>query len=389
MKKAVNLEEIHKDVERSAQEQSFKMPFIGVHKTELDTPALLIDLDKMEANIRTMADYFTTVNAELRPHVKTHKTPIIAHKQIAAGAIGVTCAKLGEAEAVIHAGIRDVLIANQIVGAQKIARLINLAKHSEIMVAVDNAQNVQAISEAAAAKDANARMLVEVNVGMNRCGVEPGEPALELAELIRKSPNVDFAGLMGYEGHTVTKRDKAERNAAARDAMQILVDAKHYLEQRGVAVPIMSGGGTGTFNITGSIPEMTEVQAGSYVLMDATYGNVQGIGDHFQRALSVLATVVSRPTPDRIIVDTGLKVLAKEFGIPQPVGVTGVEMTGLSEEHGKMQVSDESVSLSPGDKLEILPTHCCTTVNLHDRYYGIRNGIVESVWEIAARGKAQ
>ena len=364
-------------------------PFIGMHKTELDTPALLIDLDKMEANIRTMAAYFTTVNAMLRPHVKTHKTPIIAHKQIAAGAIGVTCAKLGEAEAVIHAGIRDVLIANQIVGAQKIARLINLAKHSEIMVAVDNAQNVQAISEAASAKAANVRMLVEVNIGMNRCGVAPGEPALALAELIRKSPNVEFAGLMGYEGHTVAKPDKAERNAAAREAVQILVDAKHYLEKRGVAVSIMSGGGTGTFNITGSIPEMTEVQAGSYVLMDSTYGNVQGVGERFERALSVLATVVSRPAPDRMIVDTGLKVLAKEFGIPQPVGVTGVEMTGLSEEHGTMRVSDEDISLNLGDKLEILPTHCCTTVNLHDRYYGIRNGIVESVWEIAARGKAQ
>ena len=389
MKKVVNLDEDHKDVGRSAQEQSFKMPFIGMHKTELDTPALLIDLDKMEANIQTMAAYFSTVNAQLRPHVKTHKTPIISHKQIAAGAIGVTCAKLGEAEAIIHAGIRDVLIANQIVGAQKIARLINLAKHSEIMVAVDNAQNVQAISEAASAKDANVRMLVEVNVGMDRCGVESGEPALELAELIRKSPNVEFAGLMGYEGHTVAKRDKAERNTAAREAIQILVDAKHYLEKRGVQVSIMSGGGTGTFNITGSIPEMTEVQAGSYVLMDSTYGNVEDIGEHFERALSVLATVVSRPAPDRIIVDTGLKVLAKEFGIPQPIGVTGVEMTGLSEEHGKMLVSDENVSLSPGDKLEILPTHCCTTVNLHDRYYGIRNGIVESVWEIAARGKAQ
>ena len=386
MKKIVNSEE---NVGYSAQEQSFKIPFIGMHKTELDTPALLIDLDKMEANIRTMAAYFSTVNAQLRPHVKTHKTPIISHKQIAAGAIGVTCAKLGEAEAIIHAGIRDVLIANQIVGAQKIARLINLAKHSEIMVAVDNAQNVRAISEAASAKDANVRILVEVNVGMDRCGVESGEPALELAELIRKSPNVEFAGLMGYEGHTVAKPDKAERNAAAREAIQILVDAKHYLEKRGVPVSIMSGGGTGTFNITGSIPEMTEVQAGSYVLMDSTYGNVQGIGEHFERALSVLATVVSRPAPDRIIVDTGLKVLAKEFGIPQPVGVTGVEMTGLSEEHGKMLVSDENVSLSPGDKLEILPTHCCTTVNLHDRYYGIRNDIVESVWEIAARGKAQ
>ena len=364
-------------------------PFIGMHKTELDTPALLIDLAKMEANIETMANYFSTVNADLRPHVKTHKTPIIAHKQIAAGAIGVTCAKLGEAEAVIHAGIRDVLIANQIVGAQKIARLINLAKHSEIMVAVDNPQNIQAISEAAAAKGATIRMLIEVNIGMDRCGVESGKPTLELAEQIRRSPNLVFEGLMGYEGHTVAKPNRAERDTAAREAMQRLLDAKYYLEKQGIEVPIMSGGGTGTFNITGSIPEMTEVQAGSYVLMDSTYRNVEGIGEEFACALSVLATVVSRPNPDRIIVDTGLKVLAKEFGIPQPVGVTGVEMTGLSEEHGKMQVSDENVALKPGDKLQILPTHCCTTVNLHDRYYGIRNGIVESVWDITARGKSQ
>lgn len=364
-------------------------PFIGMHKTELDTPALLIDLDKMEANIETMANYFSTVNADLRPHVKTHKTPIISHKQIAAGAIGVTCAKLGEAEAVIHAGIRDVLIANQVVGPHKIARLINLAKHSEIMVAVDNPDNVQAISEAAAAKGATVRMLVEVNIGMNRCGVEPGEPACKLAEKILQSPNLKFEGLMGYEGHTVAKQNQVERDAAAREAIQHLLDTKHYLEKHNVEVAIMSGGGTGTFNITGSIPEMTEVQAGSYIFMDSTYGNVGGVGEQFDRSLSVLATVVSRPNSDRVIVDTGLKVLAKEFGIPQPLGVNGVEMTGLSEEHGTIQVSDENISLKPGDKLEILPSHCCTTVNLHDRYYGIRQGIVESVWDIAARGKAQ
>ena len=364
-------------------------PFIGMHKTELDTPALLIDLDKFEANIQTMAAYFTTVNAMLRPHMKTHKTPIIAHKQIAAGAIGVTCAKLGEAEAAIHAGIRDVLIANQIVGTQKIARLINLAKHSEIMVAVDSAQNVQAISDAASAKGANVRMLVEVNIGMDRCGVEPGKPALELANVIRQSPNVSFEGLMGYEGHTVTRSDRTERDTAAREAIQCLLDAKHYLEKHDVAVSIMSGGGTGTFNITGSIPEMTEVQAGSYVFLDSTYRNVEGVGEHFECSLSVLATVVSRPDSNRIIVDTGLKVLAKEFGIPQPIDIEGVEMSGLSEEHGKMVVSDENVTLNPGDKLEILPSHCCTTVNLHDRYYGIRNDIVESVWEIAARGRSQ
>lgn len=368
-------------------------PFIGMHKTELDTPALLIDLDKMEANIQTMADYFTTVNAMLRPHVKTHKTPIISHKQIAAGAIGVTCAKLGEAEAVIHAGVRDVLIANQVVGSHKIARLINLARHSEIMVAVDNPQNVQDISDAAAAKGVTVRMLIEVNIGMNRCGVESGKPALELANQILQSPNLKFEGLMGYEGHTVARPDLKEREAGVREAMQHLIDAKHYLEKHGVEVSIMSGGGTGTFNITGNIPEMTEVQAGSYVFMDATYRNVEGVGGQFDCSLSVLATVVSRPAPNRVIVDTGLKVLAKEFGIPQPIGITGVEMTGLSEEHGTLktvgQGSDTDVSLTPGDKLEILPTHCCTTVNLHDRYYGIRNGIVESVWDIAARGKSQ
>ena len=368
-------------------------PFIGMQKTELDTPALLIDLDKMEANIQTMADYFTTVNAMLRPHVKTHKTPIISHKQIAAGAIGVTCAKLGEAEAVIHAGVRDVLIANQVVGSQKIARLINLARHSEIMVAVDNPQNVRDISEAAAAKGVTVRMLIEVNIGMNRCGVEPGKPALELANQIRQSPNLKFEGLMGYEGHTVAKPDLKEREANVQEAMQHLIDTKHYLEKQGVDVSIMSGGGTGTFNITGSIPEMTEVQAGSYVFMDSTYRNVEGVGERFDCSLSVLATVVSRPAPDRVIVDTGLKVLAKEFGMPQPIGITGVEMTGLSEEHGTLksvgQVSDTDVPLTPGDKIEILPTHCCTTVNLHDRYYGIRNGIVESVWDIAARGKSQ
>ena len=206
-------------------------PFIGMQKTELDTPALLIDLDKMEANIQTMADYFTTVNAMLRPHVKTHKTPIISHKQIAAGAIGVTCAKLGEAEAVIHAGVRDVLIANQVVGSHKIARLINLARHSEIMVAVDNPQNVRDISEAAAAKGVTVRMLIEVNIGMNRCGVESGKPALELAKQIRQSPNLKFEGLMGYEGHTVAKPDLKEREANVREAMQHLIDAKHHLEK--------------------------------------------------------------------------------------------------------------------------------------------------------------
>ena len=363
--------------------------YIGRHKTELDTPVLLIDLDIMESNIQKMANYFSKINTELRPHVKTHKTPIISHKQIAAGAIGVTCAKLGEAEAIVHSGIRDVLIANQIVGSHKIARLINLAKHSDIMIAVDNVENVHTISEAASEKGVMIRVLIEVNIGMDRCGVEPGPETLSLAQIVGESSSLKFEGLMGYEGHTVAKPNKTERENTTKDAMQRLINTKHLLEKNGIHVSIMSGGGTGTYDITGSIPEMTEVQAGSYVFMDSTYRNVEGVGEKFDCALTVLATVVSRPEKNRIIVDTGLKVLTKEFGIPQPVGLQGVEMVGLSEEHGKIVVSNEDISLKPSDKLEILPTHCCTNVNLHDRFYGIRNEIVETAWEIAARGRSQ
>lgn len=364
-------------------------PYIGRHKTELDTPALLIDLDKMENNIQKMSEYFTTVNADLRPHLKTHKTPIIAQKQIAAGAIGITCAKLGEAETVIHAGIRDVLIANQIIGAHKIARLINLAKHAEIMVAVDNPENVEAIATAASAKGVTIRILVEVNIGMDRCGVEPGKPTLTLAQKVCNSPNLKFEGLMGYEGHTVANPDRIERDSSTRECMQQLIDTKCYLEKHDINVSIMSGGGTGTFDITGSIPEMTEVQAGSYVFMDSTYKKVDGVGEKFDSSLSVLSTVVSCPDKERLIVDSGLKVLTKEFGVPQPIGYSGLEMIGLSEEHGKIQVSGSNNDLKVGDKLEILPTHCCTTVNLHDRYYGIRDNIVETTWDISARGRSQ
>ena len=362
--------------------------FIGLPREEIDTPALLIDLDVMEANIQKMADFFKTVNADLRPHIKTHKTPIIAHKQIEAGAIGVTCAKLGEAEAMIHAGIRDVLIANQIVGPQKIARLINLAKHSEIMVAADDPHNVNQLSAAAEAKGVTLRVLIEVNTGMNRCGTEPGQPTLDLARHILQSKGLQFEGVMGYEGHTVITQDLKEREMTTKASVDLLIDSKHFLEENGVPVKIVSGGGTGTYAITGAYPDMTEIQAGSYVFLDSCYRDVEGIGDQFDCALSLLTTVVSRPNPTRVIVDAGLKVLAQEFGAPQPLGIGGLEMRGLSEEHGNM-TADASVDVKPGDKISLLPTHCCTTVNLHDHYYAVRKGIVEDVWEIAARGKSQ
>ena len=257
------------------------------------------------------------------------------------------------------------------------------------MVAVDNFDNVQNISDAAKAAGVVVRILIEVNIGMNRCGVEPGQPALELAQQICKCPNLEFEGLMGYEGHIVARTSRDDREKAVKKDMQHLLDSKELLEKNGICVKIMSGGGTGTFDITSRIPEMTEIQAGSYVFMDSTYNGVEGIGEEFDYALSLLTTVISRPQQNRIIVDAGMKVLTTEFGNPQPIGFTHLELVGLSEEHGKIEVSNGDINLKHGDKLEILPTHCCTTVNLHDRSYGIRDNIVECCWDIAARGKAQ
>ncbi len=361
---------------------------IGIDKQEIDTPALLIDLDMMEQNIQIMADFCADAGTSLRPHAKTHKSPIIAHKQIAAGAIGITCAKLGEAEVMVQAGIRDILIANQIVGKQKIRRLAHLSRHADLIVAVDDSQNLQDIGEAMVAVDSSVRVVVEVDTGMGRCGTMPGTPTLELVRQITRTEGVRFCGLMGYEGHAVALPTFTERKAVAEESIARLVETKHLLEKHGIPVPMMTGGGTGTYNITGKHPEMTEIEAGSYVFMDAMYQSVGGLHEPFGCALTLLTTVVSRPAKDRLITDAGLKVASREFGLPRAKNIPELQPIGLSEEHGRFEIVGE-ISLKPGDTIELIPTHCCTTVNLHDRYYGIRNGVVETIWPIAARGKAQ
>ncbi|MHB1417124.1 MAG: alanine racemase, partial [Chloroflexota bacterium] len=224
-------------------------PVIGCPKEDIDTPALLIDLPTMERNIERMAAFFADKRAKLRPHAKTHKCPIIAQKQLAAGNIvGITCAKLGEAEVLVEGGIRDILIANQIVGPQKIARLMGLARHADVMVAVDDPVNVEALSAAATAAGVQLRVLVEVNIGMNRCGVEPGQPALALARKVAESKGLRFMGLQGYEGHLVMRPDFAERRDMALADTKKLVDTRRLIEGAGLAVEIVSGGGTGTYN---------------------------------------------------------------------------------------------------------------------------------------------
>lgn len=362
-------------------------PAPGTPKEELDTPALLIELDALEHNVRAMGEFFRDKPAKLRPHMKTHKTPVLAYKQLAAGAIGVACAKIGEAEIMGQAGIRDILIVNEIVTPLKISRLMSLATYTDVAVAVDQADNVAELSKAAREWGVTLRVLVDVDTGMHRCGVPPGQPVVELAKRVADAPGLRLCGVTGYEGHMVFVQDRAQREAGAREAMRQLVESAEAIRAAGLECPIVSAGGTGTYDITGTYPGVTEVQAGSYITMDARY---RDIGVPFKCALTVLATVVSRPQPSKLIVDVGMKSISHEFGMPEVVGVPGAKLTKLSEEHGTIELSDPgAVALRPGDRLELLPTHGDTTINLHDRYFALRKGRLEAVWPIAARGRSR
>ena len=356
----------------------------GTLKHDMDTPALLVDLDLLESNILRMARVLDGTGVRLRPHYKTHKTSAIALKQVAAGAIGITCAKVEEAETLVNAGVRDVLIANQVVGPRKIARLAGLARHADLMVAVDDAQNVADLSAGMVDAGATLRVLVEVNVGNNRCGVEPGERAVRLTRQVAEASGLIFAGLMGYEGFCQRIKDVAEKEAAVRRAMAFLLQTRDQVEASGLEVQIVSGGGTGTYPILAGIPGITEIQAGTYVVMDVDY---RDLGADLGCALSLLSTVISRPSPGVAITDAGLKEMTNDHGTPELQGVPGGKLAKLSEEHATLELSDPSVRLQPGDRVEFIPSHACTTMNLHDRVYGMRKGRVEVVWPIAGRGK--
>jgi D-serine deaminase-like pyridoxal phosphate-dependent protein len=337
-------------------------------------------------NIQKMADFCAAGPAKLRPHSKTHKCVQIAQRQLDAGAVGITCAKLGEAEALAEGGIQDILIANQIIGPIKIARLARLAKKCSIMVAVDDPQNVRDLSAAAREAGVTIRCLVEVNVGMNRCGVEPGEPALAIAQQVATSPGLAFMGIQAYEGHLVNLTPFEERKARTLIDMQKAIDTKKFIEAAGIPTPIVSGGGTGTHSVTGRMEGIAELQAGSYVTMDAKYQAVGGAD--FETALAVLVTIISRPTPDLAVIDAGLKAMTTEFGLPT-VQVEGATLLGCSEEHAKVSLNGAARDLRIGDKIAVTPSHGCTTINLHDNLYVTEDERLRDIWPIAGRGKVQ
>jgi len=354
---------------------------------DIDTPALVVDLDVFERNLSAMAAYFRGRRAQLRPHSKSHKCPEIARRQLAAGAIGITCAKLGEAEVMAAHGLGPLLIANQIVGRLKVTRLMALAQRADVTVAVDGADNVAELSAAAVAAGVRLPVLVEVDVGMGRCGVPSGPAALALCRAVARAPGLRLAGLMGFEGHIVDQPSLEQRERGCLAALALLEETRATVEADGLPVEIVSGGGTGTYQIAGSRPPLTEVQAGSYVFMDASYKAIDGM-DAFDCALTLLSTVVSRPHERRAVVDAGAKVLSTDQGLPVPLGVPGAQVGGLSEEHGRLDFAAPS-PLRVGDRVSLLPSHCCTNVNLHDRLYAVRGERVEAVWEVAARGRAQ
>ena len=357
---------------------------IGRHKSEIDTPALLLYMDAVESNIVKMAHFFSDKECKLRPHIKTHKLPMIAHKQIEAGAIGITCAKLGEAKIFFESGIKNILIANEIVGDRKIQRLVNLSGYGDLIVCVDHFENARDISEAAGQIGREINVLVEVNVGLNRCGVRPGKPALEVVQKITRLKNLVFRGVMGYEGGLFIK-DLEEKGEKCRERNRLLVETKEFIEKNGFPVEIVSAGGSNTFYLTGLYPGITDIQVGSYVTMDA-HNAYYGLD--FEQAITVLTTVISRLEKDRAVTDAGMKALSSDEGLPI-CKETGIIVSNLNEEHGHLRIENPGRDLSVGDKIEIIPSHGCTTIPLYDCYVIIRNDYVESVAGIHARGASQ
>lgn len=358
---------------------------IGKPIEEADTPALLLDIDALKANIATMAAFFGDKPSKLRPHFKSHKCATIAKLQMEAGAVGITCAKLGEAEAVADAGITDILIANQIVSQPKIERLVRLAARANPMVAVDSALNVQALSDAASAAGVTIRVLVEVDCGMNRCGVPAGQPALDLARMVSALPGLVFEGLQGYEGHLVLLRDAEERFQKTREALAPLVETRRLIEASGIGVNIVSGGGTGTYDLTGRIDGIDEVQAGSYACMDYYYGEIR---PEFRQAMSILAGICSRPKPGVAVVDVGTKGVGADFGPPILKNAAEGELIKFSsEEHTIYSLPESAGGL--GDSIEIIPSHGCATSNMYREFIAHKDGVIVDVWPIEGAGKLQ
>ena len=360
---------------------------IGLPLDELDTPALLLDLGAFEHNVALMARTLRERGVAWRPHAKAFKCPAIAHALRKAGAIGVTVAKVSEAEVMAACGIDDILIAHLVVGPSKVARLAALQRRADVKVTVDHPDHVAPIAHAAREAGVEVGVLVDVDLGMRRCGVASPEAAVALAGQVARSPGLRFDGLMGYEGHTLYEPDPAVKRAAVSEAIGRLDAAREAVEASGLPCRIVSAGGSGSYQITAGLPGVTELQAGGGIFACRYYTELCRVAGH-RPAIAVLATVVGRPAPDLAVLDVGHKAVSEFRAAPVLRDHPDCRVLGLSAEHTRVEVGP-GASLRIGDKVAVTPGYSDFTFVLHDRVIGHRDGRVESVWELLGRGKLQ
>jgi D-serine deaminase-like pyridoxal phosphate-dependent protein len=369
---------------------------MSISLDKLDTPSLVVDLDLMEGNMNRMKQFIDSRPLELRPHTKAHKIPDLAKKQLEFGAKGICVAKLGEAEIMADAGLDDVLITTPIANPIKISRLINLKErhaHSSIIQVVDNAVHVQLISEAARSADVTIDLLVEIECGQNRCGVNVGPELVDLIELINSSSNVVYQGIQAYTGHIQHVRDYEERRTQARDLVQPLFSfIESELTGTDLQPKIISGGGTGTYDAYDGI-SFSELQAGSYLFMDWDYHSIGSRGgtntnEDFECALKVWTTIISNPSPGRVVVDAGMKALSIDSGMPKVENMADSTYTSGGDEHGIISKPSPITDMKIGQRVMIIPSHCDTTLNQFSQLHGVRGNEIEVSWEILGRGRS-
>ncbi|MGB5868650.1 MAG: 3-hydroxy-D-aspartate aldolase BhcC [Albidovulum sp.] len=366
----------------------------GMNEADIQTPCLVLDLDALERNIKKMGDYARTHGMRHRSHGKMHKSVDVQKLQEKlGGAIGVCCQKVSEAEVFVRGGIKDVLVSNQVRDPQKIDRLARLPLlGSRIIVCVDDLANVAELSEAAQKHGTTLECLIEIDCGAGRCGVNSTAAVVEIAKAIDAASGLKFTGIQAYQGAMQHMDKYADRKAKLDAAIAMVEDAAEGLKAVGLAPDLVSGGGTGSYYFETHSGVYNELQCGSYAFMDADYGRIldengkridQG---EWENALFILTSVMSHTKADRAIVDAGLKAQSVDSGLPFIFGRSDVTYIKCSDEHGV--VDDPTGALKVNDKLRLVPGHCDPTCNVHDWYVGVRNGQVESVWPVSARGKA-
>lgn len=361
---------------------------IGRHKQDMDTPILCIDLDIMHSNMEKMSDFIQSRGKEWRPHQKCHKTPAIAWKQVEFGAIGVTCAKVSEAEVMAAGGIQDILIANMIVGKTKCERVAALCRHADPIVAFDHYAQAEPLAAECRARGVSCRAILEVNIGLNRVGVRPGPLSLELAQGIERLEGLDFVGIMGYEGHLLRVADPDQKRQQIESSMALLRQTRDMLLNENLNCSIVSAGGTGSYQYTSDCDGITELQAGGGIFADPMYQVQMGV-EGLSYALTVLATVVSRPALDRAVLDSGRKTIYPDAEKPIVKGHPGATVAAVSAEHCQLTLEGESQNLKIGDKVELIVGYADFTTVMHDNFYGFRNEHLEVIWPILGRGKLQ